>query len=54
MTNIVAIVIGVLLSLALIIWLFWKNKKDKDQLNPDTQDSVEKVMMDQDRNRDRI
>lgn len=54
MTNIAVIVIGVLVSLVLIIWLFWKNKKDKDQLNPDTQDSVEEVMMEQDRRKDRI
>lgn len=54
MSNTVAIIIISVVALTVIILLIWKNKKDKKLLYPDSQDSVEKTMMDQERRRDKI
>jgi FtsZ-interacting cell division protein ZipA len=54
MSNTVAIVLISVIAIAVIVLLIWKNKKDKKLLNPDSQDSVEEVMMDHDRRRDKI
>lgn len=37
---------------ALIIFLIWKNKKDREIINPDAEDSVEETIMDQERRAD--
>ena len=50
--NIMVIVLVGIGALALIIFLIWKNQKDKKTLNPDAEDSVEETIMDQERNKD--
>jgi len=52
-SAIITIVLVGLAALALIIFLIWKNKKDRKTLNPDADDSVEETIMDQERNKDR-
>lgn len=54
MSNIIAIILVSIVAIAVIALLIWKNKKDKKLLNPDSQDSVEETMMDQDRRKDKI
>ncbi len=54
MPSIISISLVVLAALAVIILLIWKNKKDKRLLNPDAQDSVDEIIMDQDRRKDQI
>jgi LPXTG-motif cell wall-anchored protein len=51
-TNIAIIVIVGVALLALVIFLIWKNKKDKKVLNPDAEDAVEETIADQERNKD--
>jgi len=51
-TNVFVIVIVGVALLALIIFLIWKNNKDKKILNPDAEDAVEETIMDQERNKD--
>ena len=52
--NIITIVFVGIAGLALIIFLIWKNQKDKNALNPDAEDAVEETMMDQELDKDRI
>lgn len=52
--NIITIVFVGIAALTLIIFLIWKNQKDKKALNPDAEDVVEETMMDQEREKDRI
>jgi FtsZ-interacting cell division protein ZipA len=52
--NIITIVLVGIAALALLIFLIWKNQKDKKALNPDAEDAVEEIMMDQERDKDRI
>jgi multisubunit Na+/H+ antiporter MnhC subunit len=52
--NIITIVLVGIAALALIIFLIWKNQKDKKTLNPDAEDAVEETIMDQGRDKDRI
>lgn len=52
--DIVTIVLVGIAALALIIFLIWKNQKDKKALNPDAEDSVEETIMDQEREKDKI
>ena len=52
-TNIFVIVIVGVALLALVIFLIWKNNKDKKILNPDAEDAVEEIITDQERNKDR-
>jgi len=54
MSKTLAIVIVSFFALLVIILLIRKNKKDKKLLNPDAPDSVEEVIMDKDRRKDRI
>lgn len=54
MPNIIIIVLGSLLVLTVLIFLVWKNKKDKKLLNPDAQNSVKETKMDQERRKDKI
>jgi uncharacterized protein YoxC len=53
MSNIISLSLIVIAAIAVIIFLIWKNKKDKKVLNPDAQDSIEEVMMDLDQKKDR-
>jgi multisubunit Na+/H+ antiporter MnhC subunit len=53
-SNIITIVVVGIAALALIIFLVWKNQKDKKTLNPDAEDSVEETMMDQERRKDSV
>jgi FtsZ-interacting cell division protein ZipA len=43
-----------IIVIALILFLIWRNKKDKNTLNPDAPNSVEEVQMDQERREDSI
>jgi len=52
--NIITIVLVVLAGLASVIFLIWKNRKDKKALNPDAENAVEETMMDQHSDSDRI
>jgi hypothetical protein len=54
MSNILSISIVVIVALAVIVLLIWKNRKDKKLLNPDASDAVEETMMDHERRKDRI
>ena len=40
--------------LIVMIFLIWKNKKDRKLLNPDAEDSVEETMMDHENRKERI
>ena len=51
-TTIITIALVGIAALALIIFLIWKNKKDRKKLNPDAGESVEETIMDQERNKD--
>ncbi|HEY9362845.1 MAG TPA: FeoB-associated Cys-rich membrane protein [Chitinophagaceae bacterium] len=53
-SNIIILVrVGIAL-IALVVFLIWKNQKDKKLLNPDAPDSVEETHMDQKRRTDKI
>ncbi len=51
-----AITIGIFIGIALlvIILLSLRNKKDEQLINPDAEDAVEELMMDQQRRKDKI
>jgi hypothetical protein len=40
-------------AVVLIIFLVWKNRKDKKEFNPGSQDAVDEAQMDRERNRKR-
>lgn len=52
--NIITVVLVGIAALGLVIFLIWKNQKDKKTLNPDAEDAVEETMMDQERDKDRF
>ena len=53
--NSMLILVPVCIALAaLIVFLIWKNKKDKKRLNPDAPGAVEQTHMDQERTADKI
>jgi len=52
-TTIITVILVGIAALSLIIFLIWKNKKDRKKLNPDAEDSVEETIMDQERNKER-
>lgn len=52
--NILMLVMTTIIAIALILFLIWRNKKDKDNLNPDASNSVEETQMDQKRRGDSI
>lgn len=54
MSNTMAIIIVAGVALLVIILLIWKNKKDQKLMNPDAPDSVEEVIMDKARRKDKI
>jgi uncharacterized protein HemX len=45
-SNITVIAVVILLGLALVVFLFWKNQKDKKDLNPSGPDAVTKEKTD--------
>ncbi len=54
MSGTFIIIIVLIIAVAGILFLIWKNKKDRKQLNPDSQDSMKVERRDQDRSEDRI
>ena len=52
--NIPVIVIAAIVLAALVVFLTWKNRKDKKLLNPDAEDAVEETRMDQERKADKM
>lgn len=52
--QILVITITILVVLALVIFLIWKNQKDKDILHPDEADSVKEVHTEEERKREKI
>lgn len=53
MSETIIIVLISVAAAALVIFLIWKNNKDKKLLNPDASDAVEEVMGDHERRRDK-
>ncbi len=53
-SNIPILVITGIVAVAIILFLIWRNSKDKKTVNPDAPDSVEEMHMDQERREDRI
>ena len=52
--NIPVIVIAAIVLAALMVFLIWKNRKDKKLLNPDAEDAVNETHMDQERKADKM
>ncbi len=54
MANIIAIIIFSSFALVVVIILYRKNKKDEKLIDPNAEDAVSEVMMDQQRRKDKI
>ncbi|HQR93650.1 MAG TPA: hypothetical protein PLK14_13220 [Sediminibacterium sp.] len=54
MANAIAISLFIGLALVIIILLFLRNKKDEKLINPDAEDAVDELMMNQQRRKDKI
>ncbi|MEO5942643.1 MAG: hypothetical protein ABIP30_01190 [Ferruginibacter sp.] len=54
MSETIIIVLISLAAAALVIFLIWKNNKDKKLLNPDAGDAVEEAMGDYERRMDEV
>jgi FtsZ-interacting cell division protein ZipA len=54
MSDKLIIIIVIAAAIVGIVFLTWKNMKDKKTMNPDAQDSVEEEMMDKERDRDKL
>jgi|GEM_PF-4836781 hypothetical protein len=54
MANAIAIGIFIGLALLVIILLFLRNKKDEKLIDPNAEDAVSEVMMEQQRRKDKI
>lgn len=54
MANIIAIIIFSSLALVVVLILYRKNKKDEKLINPNADDAVTDLMMDQHRRKDKI
>jgi hypothetical protein len=54
MANIIAIIIFSSLAIVVVLILYRKNKKDEKLINPNAEDAVSEVMMDQQRRKDKI
>ena len=52
--QIILLVCGVVGMVILVVFLIWKNQRDRKQINPDGQDAVEELHMDQTRRKDKI
>jgi FtsZ-interacting cell division protein ZipA len=52
--NIPMLVMTTIIVIVLIVFLIWRNRKDKDSINPDASNSVEETQMDQERREDSI
>lgn len=48
------LIIVVIAAIALIVFLVWKNQKDRVKLNPDAPDAMEETRMDQERRKDKV
>ena len=53
-SNIITMSLIVIAAMGVIAFLMWKNKKDEKKLNPDAQDSVQEMIMDQKLRKERI
>jgi hypothetical protein len=54
MANIIAIIIFSSLAFVVVLILYRKNKKDEKLIDPNAEDAVSEVMMDQQRRKDKI
>ncbi len=52
--NIMIVAVLIIVAVAFLAFLIWKNQKDKKLINPDAQDAVEDEVADQERNKKRI
>ena len=52
--NYFSIAIVFIVAVALIMFLIWKNKRDRKKMNPDAPDAVEKTITDKQRESDQI
>ncbi len=51
--NIMIVVVLIIVAVAFLAFLIWKNQKDKKLINPDAQDAVTDEEIDQTRNEDK-
>jgi hypothetical protein len=51
--NIIILILAGIFLLALVFFLVWKNHKDKKLLDPDSEDAVKELHMDQERRADK-
>lgn len=54
MANAIVIIIFIGIALMVVILLYRKNKKDEKLIDPNAEDAVSEVMMDQQRRKDKI
>jgi hypothetical protein len=54
MANIIAIIIFSSLAVVVVLILYRKNQKDEKLIDPNAEDAVSEVMMDQQRRKDKI
>ncbi len=54
MSTNLAIELVLVIGVAIVLLLFWKNKKDERLLNPDDEDAVDENRMDHDRRKERL
>lgn len=54
MANIIAIIIFISLALVVVLLLYRRNKKDEKLIDPNAEDAVTDLMMDQHRRKDKI
>jgi hypothetical protein len=54
MKTIITICLILGFALVIVIILYKKNKKDQKLINPDSEDAVDELMMDQQRRKDKI
>ncbi|MCX6317666.1 MAG: hypothetical protein NTW29_10265 [Bacteroidetes bacterium] len=54
MSNTLSVVLIAIITLTVMVLLFFKNRRDKKRMDPDAPDSVETTIMDKQRRKDRI
>lgn len=54
MSTNLAIVLVLVIGVAVVLLLIWKNKKDEHLLNPDDEDAVDENRMDHHRRKERL
>jgi hypothetical protein len=52
-SQIILLIAAGIVLLVLVVFLIWKNQRDKKLMNPDAQDVVEELHMDQERKKDK-